>query len=177
MKTTKAFTLIELLVVVLIIGILAAVALPQYQKAVWKSRTAEMASVLSSLANAEQSYFLANNTYADFDDLDIEFPLESTSSGPCHMDGTKRKKGTITFTNYMGANIVEGDSKYTLAAAFNSGKYQCAGLFLKLQPDSTINVPAGLYCWECTSKPSQFCKTVMQMSTLQGTWYGWNIYK
>ncbi len=57
----KGFTLIELLVVVLIIGILASVALPQYTKAVEKSRCAEAESVLGSLRSAAEECLLANN--------------------------------------------------------------------------------------------------------------------
>ncbi|MGN0024478.1 MAG: type IV pilin protein [Candidatus Avelusimicrobium sp.] len=56
----KGFTLIELLVVVLIIGILSSVALPQYQKAVLKSRTAEAWANLKTLNMAANAYCLEN---------------------------------------------------------------------------------------------------------------------
>lgn len=56
----KGFTLIELLVVVLIIGILASVALPQYQKAVLKSRASEAWVNLKSLNTAAAAYCLEN---------------------------------------------------------------------------------------------------------------------
>ena len=70
----KAFTLIELLVVVLIIGILAAVALPQYQNAVEKAYFTEAVVQVKALGNAEKVYFLANDEYTrKWDDLDISF--------------------------------------------------------------------------------------------------------
>ena len=67
------FTLIELLVVVLIIGILAAVALPMYQVAVLKTRLATTMSGVKSLAQAAEVYYMANGYYPDDDvrDLDI----------------------------------------------------------------------------------------------------------
>ena len=60
MMNKKAFTLIELLVVVLIIGILAAIALPQYEKAVQKSRFAEVLLRMKSLRDAAELYVLEN---------------------------------------------------------------------------------------------------------------------
>lgn len=56
----QAFTLIELLVVVLIIGILAAIALPQYQKAVEKSRATEAINIVNQLEQAISVYVLEN---------------------------------------------------------------------------------------------------------------------
>ena len=83
------FTLIELLVVVLIIGILAAVAVPQYQKAVSKSRVASLLPLMRSVQLAEHRFALANSgeLTKDFSELDISLPCESynADNSICYM--------------------------------------------------------------------------------------------
>ncbi len=76
-NSNKAFTLIELLVVVLIIGILAAVAVPQYQVAVTKARIATILPILKAMADAQESYYLSNGSYTTNGTLlDIQMPSE-----------------------------------------------------------------------------------------------------
>lgn len=63
MLNRKGFTLIELLIVVVIIGILAAIAIPKFSNTREKAYLASMKSDLRNLATAEESYFADNITY------------------------------------------------------------------------------------------------------------------
>lgn len=105
----KGFTLIELLVVVLIIGILAAVALPQYQWAVEKARAAEALAVLKTLQEAQEIYYMANGTYAsNLEDLDVSVPSSKH------------------FNYVFGPNSVGAEHKtkpYLLAYRWQSGSF------------------------------------------------------
>ncbi|MBP3513760.1 MAG: prepilin-type N-terminal cleavage/methylation domain-containing protein [Elusimicrobiaceae bacterium] len=106
--TRKGFTLIELLVVVLIIGILASVALPQYQKAVLKSRHANILVLLRSLKDAEERHYMSSGEYTtDWDALDVSLPSSCTVNGisaRCNIGGVSvnysLSTGNFSHPNY-----------------------------------------------------------------------------
>ena len=63
-RAAKGFTLIELLIVVVIIGILAAIAIPKFAATKGKAQISKMKSDLHNLASSEEDYFYVNSQYA-----------------------------------------------------------------------------------------------------------------
>ena len=73
LKCRKGFTLVELAVVVVIIGVLAAFAVPRFLSSVERSKAAEAFNYLSSVQAAQERYHARQGTYADtLDKLDIK---------------------------------------------------------------------------------------------------------
>lgn len=74
------FTLLELLVVVIIVGILAAIAIPQFAKTMEKSRISEANSILGSIRTAEMAYYQEKNTYTGTStDLMVDVPADAST--------------------------------------------------------------------------------------------------
>ena len=140
MNNKKGFTLIELLVVVLILGILAAMAMPQYFKAVERSRMSEAESLLSSIASAQQRKYLQINKYAgEFTGLDVA-PAGATGK-TFHTKGANGNGFVITLngTTYDAGGAIakrEANGKtndtglnyqYTLTRFYNQDITSCKG--------------------------------------------------
>jgi prepilin-type N-terminal cleavage/methylation domain-containing protein len=74
-RTNKGFTLVELMVVIVIVGILAAVAVPKFTVASHKAKASEFPTVLTSVYTAEHTYQAEVGTFAaTFTDMGVSIP-------------------------------------------------------------------------------------------------------
>ena len=159
MKESKAFTLIELLVVVLIIGILAAVALPQYQKAVERSKSAQALSLIKATAQAIEGYRLASGDYPhSFDVLSIDIPWPTRAAVLQQVQETRANKDwaiEIQDSRSVGYSVnlyitrISGKYKgagFKLLVVPGKQQIQCFERLTSATPTFNASLPQGAYC-------------------------------
>ena len=121
MNNKKGFTLIELLVVVLIIGILAAMAMPQYFKAVERSRMTEADTLLGSIAQAQRRKFLQRNSFTtNYKGLDVSPKDSSGSVYYTKGSPTAGTNGNGFGVSLSGTGFTDGIARATRTAATGS---------------------------------------------------------
>jgi len=181
-SSKNGFTLIELLVVVLIIGILAAAAVPQYQKAVWKSRAAQLFTLARSLGTAQEAFSLANGSYpTQFSELDLDFnALSSSGTDPCALavssDDAKR------FGKDFEAVLNNSAGNFMLSSVvFTSGPYKCGGFVFVNDKIKYSAAENRLYCWEGSGagrveEPGAFCEKLYS-GVYDSDLSGWRVYR
>lgn len=150
------FTLIELLVVVLIIGILAAVALPKYKIAVVKSRIAAFLPVVKNVYEQRQMFYMANGRY--------ETGVEELESIPT---GFRRP---VTGTNAY----LYGEGSYSRSIWFPPDSPTVIGLL----EDANVGVNHKGFCMASPSSDfaQQVCRSYSGLSAPTSTGNGWNYY-
>ena len=161
----KGFTLIELLVVVLIIGILAAIALPQYQLAVDKAEFTKYQAMVSSLRDAYDEYVLIHGKGTkNFNDLSFTMPDDFVSSY------TSSPYNCVSNSNMFCCMSPSGGSHI---GVINCGKndlsFICAQDFLTYNNEPTTR---NIRCLaeENNTRANRLCQSLGQQTAIVNMW-------
>ncbi|CDT20095.1 Fimbrial protein precursor [Vibrio coralliirubri] len=134
----KGFTLIELMIVVAVIGVLAAIAVPQYQKYVAKSEAASALATLTGLKTNAEAYTVENGAFPDAaQSAAMGTPISDMGSiAFARTANTSAGTGTITFT-FDGVVSPDLQSQSILLARDQNGAWKCKSTQSML--DSAVN--------------------------------------
>ena len=97
----KGFTLIELLIVVVIIGILAAIAIPKFANTKTKAYTAAMKTDLRNLVSAEEAFHADSVFYTTYDTSRLKFRSSQSVSDPTIVTGSGYWSATVTHSQIL----------------------------------------------------------------------------
>lgn len=122
----KGFTLIELLAVVVIVGVLAAVALPQYQKSVERARAAEAMTIGKNIIDAQDRFLTAYPGQEPSTRKDLDIVL---TDGTWTSDSVYETKDFIYTLSGSGVSIARTNGAFTLTLTNleNGSKRTCSG--------------------------------------------------
>lgn len=112
MSDRKGFTLIELLIVVVIIGILAAIAIPKFAATKDKAKLASIQTDLRNVITAQEAYFADNATYAASPSALVTAGLMNLSTGNTDAGSASTSGFTAAITN---ASITSGKKSCNVA--------------------------------------------------------------
>ncbi|MGB3096145.1 MAG: prepilin-type N-terminal cleavage/methylation domain-containing protein [Candidatus Deferrimicrobiaceae bacterium] len=119
LRNKKGFTLIELMIVVAIIGILAAIAIPNFLKFQAKSKQSEAKTNLKGIYTAETGYFGEVNSYGDYQTVNWEPVGNSRYRFTLLTGSTDEGNMTLTFDAWAGATPLWTTNSFTAGAQGN----------------------------------------------------------
>ena len=164
-KKKKGFTLVEVLVVVLIVGILAAIAIPSYHFTVERSRATQGITSLTQIAKAQKTYNAKRGKYAE---SMIGLPLDMKDSDGSEATGAEFADQYFDYKifgdEFERARATRNTGEYELSVDYGTGQIFCRPIEHKICQDLNLAEGEEFISWPQTEE----CKASI---------YGYNSYR